>query len=168
MTREEFLQIFEDIRHAIRDKIAANVPAGTRVFGREVFDDNESVWLGRLADDNGDTHCWSVSYAGCPALDDPEVAAATEVFRPTYRIIGYRGFDFGVDADNSSDKHEREVNTLRWEFMNDPRLGLDEYVNRHSGFIDQTVLARIDTRPVHITRVEIGVELLPIPYDFPA
>lgn len=169
MTQAEFQQIFVDIRDSIVDLIVSNTdPATTRVWSRDVFDENEPTWLGRLTADDGSVHCWSVSYTGCPGLDDEQNPTATETFVPTFRIIGYRAYNFGTDADNSSDAHLDEINKLRWAFLNDPTLALDDVVESHSGFIDQTMLGKIDTKSVHISRIDLGVQMHPIDYEYPS
>jgi hypothetical protein len=167
MTLSEFQDLFKNIRTEIIDLIKANVTlASTAVYGREVVDGDESTWYGRLTAPNGSTHCWTVSYAGCPGLDDEKNPTATETFMPMFRIVGYRGYSFGTDAANSSDQHMDEVNKIRWAFMNNATLTLPDYVESHSGFIDQTVLGKIDTKPIHISKIDLGVQLHPIPYIY--
>ena len=169
MTEQEFQQIFTDVRDAIIAIVNQEVdPASTVVWNREVFDENPPTWLGRITAPDGSIHCVSVCYTGTAGVDDKEDGVALETFVPMFRIVIYRGYDFGTNDDNSSDKHLNELNGLRFRFMNDPILSLPDTVCQHTGFIDQTVLSRIDTTAVHISRIDLGVELLPISYDFPS
>lgn len=167
MTLADFQQLFKDIREAIVDVVESSVDVNkTKILARDAYHDDDTIWLGRITAPDDSIHCWSIFYTGCAGLDDPQNPVATETFVPMFRLIGYYGYDFGTDAANSTDKFQDELQALRWNFMNNATLGMGTPVNFHTGFKDQTVLGKISDRRIHIARVDMGVELTPIPYTY--
>ncbi len=167
MTLAEFQQLFLDIQTALTNLVSANVDTGVvKVIGRDVFDEDEAEWMGRLVGPTGLVRCWSIYSTGCAGLEDERNPVSTETFVPTYNLIGYHYYDFGTTASNSAKSFQNELNKLRWAFMQDQSLGLPSYVESHTGFINRLVLGRIDSKPVHIARVELGVRLHPIAYEY--
>lgn len=167
MTLPEFQTLFTNIHKAITDLVKANVDVSkVKVIGRDCFDEDEAEWVGRIMGNDGTIRCWSVFPTSTAGLDDENTPTATETFIPMFGLIGYHYYDFGTDSSNSNKSFQDELNKLRWAFMNNQALGLPDYVESHSGFINRTTLGKIDTTTVHIARVDLGVQLHPIAYTY--
>jgi hypothetical protein len=166
MTSTEFQDIFTGIQAAIVDLIKSVVPEETRVYSRDVFDENESVWIGRLKDKSPDkprVHCWTVTYVGNTDEEEEAISAAT--FYPTFKIEGFHYYEFGTNDDNSSKRFTDEINAIRFAFMNNLTLGQD-WVAEHKGFKEQLILAKLDNQSVHMSRTLLKVQLEPLPFIY--
>lgn len=164
MTTSEFQAIFTGAHDAVAQIIRDTVPAGTRIFAREAFDEDEGTWVGRLKNTSGKIHCWTVAYTGTDSEED-EGSIATDVFVLNFMIVGYLGLDFGTDAANSAKTLANEIAALRFEFMNNRSLG-EEYVSEHLGFSDKVGLVRLHNSDIHVARINLKVKLTPLAYEF--